>query len=509
MSAVLSEAISRELLPIDEAVALSAADSIFYCHYFFPNTVRQDSPYFHRMIWNALESPIKRFLNMKVFRGGAKTTLARLFMSKRVSHGVSRTILFISKSEEHAAHSVGWLMSQVEYNPQWATVYKLEKGRKWTQTDCEIYHRGYGHTVRIKALGISGSVRGINIDDYRPDLIIVDDPCDDENTATPEQREKMARLFLGAIKESLVPESEDPSAKLALLQTPLNPDDLTSMCSLSPEFATLVFGCLTDEDFEVAESAWPDRWSKDALLKEHAAAIAINQASIWWREKMCKIISRETSAFSPEWLMDNFWVVLPPGARYVLGIDPAPIRTDEARSRDVQTDLQAVMVKAYWKNHRYIVEYTTARDEDPDMVSKSVDRLARKYPVIRCGVEDVAYQRTLKWYLEREMKSGRCKSIHVMEIPTKQLAKDKYTRILQAHSGPGSQGLVHCNASHTEFIQQWNEYPNTKFKDLLDVSSICDATLSPRSMGLNIDVSDFIEVDESEIPALAWTQGAP
>jgi len=26
---------------------------------------------------------------------------------------------------------------------------------------------------------------------------------------------------------------------------------------------------------------------------------------------------------------------------------------------------------------------------------------------------------------------------------------------------------------------------------------------------LNIDVSDFIEVDESEIPALAWTQGAP
>jgi hypothetical protein len=505
----LASAVRAEMLSLDEAVSLSAADSIFYCHYFFPNTVRQGSPFFHRLMWNALESPHKRFLNFKVYRGGAKTTLARLFMSKRVSHGISRTILFISKSEEHAALSVGWLMSQIEYNKEWAAVYKLEKGKKWTQTDCEIYHRGFGHTVRVKALGISGSVRGINIDDYRPDLIIVDDPCDDENAATPEQREKMARLFLGAIKESLVPASEDATAKLVLLQTPLYPEDLTAMCSLSPEFATLAFGCLTDEDFELAESSWPQRWSKDELLAEHAAAIAINQASVWWREKMCKITSRETSSFKSDWLLENLWTVLPPMARYVIGIDPAPVRTDEARAKDAQTDLQAVMVKAYWRNHRYIVEYTTARDEDPDMVSRSIDRFARKYPVIRCGVEDVAYQRTLKWFLEREMKAGRCRSLHVMEIPTKQMSKDKYTRILQAHSGPGSQGLIHCHATHLDFIQQWTDYPNVKFKDLLDVSAICDATLSPRSMGLNIDVPDFVEVDESEIPSLEYARGAP
>jgi hypothetical protein len=99
--------------------------------------------------------------------------------------------------------------------------------------------------------------------------------------------------------------------------------------------------------------------------------------------------------------------------------------------------------------------------------------------------------------------------MHVLEIPTAQLAKDKYTRILQAHAGPGSQGLVHCNASHTEFIQQWTDYPNTKLKDLLDVSAICDATLSPASMGLKNNAPDFIEVDESEIPALDGFRGAP
>lgn len=494
-------------LDVNDAVRLGAADGIFYSHYFFPKTVRQGTPQFHRLMWNVLESPIKRLLNFKIFRGGAKTTLARLFMSKRVAYGISRTILFISKSEEHAAFSVGWLMSQVEYNTAWAQTFGLEKGRKWTQTDCEIYHKGFGHTIRIKALGITGSVRGVNIDDYRPDLIIVDDPCDDENTATPEQREKMGRMFLGAIKDSLVPASEDPSAKLALLQTPLAPDDLTDMCAKHLEFFTVAVGILTAEDFDAAESSWPERWTKDEILRDYNAMVQINQASIWWREQMCKIVSRETSAFRIEWLMENLWVVLPPLARYVIGIDPAPIRTDEARARDVQTDLQAVMVKAYWKNHRYIVDYTTARDEDPEMVSKSIDNFSRKYPVLRCGVEDVAYQRTLKWFIEREMKAGRCKALHVLEIPTKQLAKDKYSRILQAHTGPASQGLLHCHATHSDFMSQFQLFPNTKFKDLLDVSAICDATLSPRSMGI-ASVADLVESDEGEIEALEW-RGAP
>lgn len=501
MSSV-AEAVRKEL-SVDEAVKLAAVDGVFYSHFFFPNTTRQDSPGFHRVMWNVLENPARRCVNFKIFRGGAKTTLMRLFLSKRVAYGISRTIIIVGKSQEHAAYTIDWLMKQVEYNEEWAQCFGLRKGSKWTQTDCEILHTKFGVRVRIMALGITGSTRGINIEDYRPDLILVDDPCDDENTATPEQREKMARLLLGAIKESLVPASEDPSAKLVLTQTPLDEEDLTNMCEKSSEFFTMTVGCLTSEDFDEAESSWPSRWTKEELLAEHQAFADINQLSIWWREKMCRIVSRETSIFSPEWLSDNFWVTLPPMARYVAGIDPTPVLSDQARAKGeaVKTDQQALMVKAYWKNHKYIVEYTTARDEDPDHVSVNLDRLANKYPILRCGVEDVAYQRTLKWYLEREMRAGRCKSLHVLEIPTGQLSKSKFHRITQAHAGPGSQGLIHCHASHIEFIDQWNRYPNVKYKDLLDVSAICDATVSPRSAGMQ-DIADYVDIDESLIPDL-------
>ena len=494
---------AENMLSVEEAVRLAATDSIFYSHYFFPHVVRQDSAPFHRDMWNLLETPDTRYINFQIFRGGAKTTLARLFLSKRIAYGISRTVLFIGKSEGHAANSVGWLMQQVEYNTEWAQAFGLKKGKKWTLTDCEIIHTAFGHTIRIIALGITGSVRGINIEGYRPDLIIVDDPCDEENTATPEQRHKIERLFFGAVMRSLVPASEDPSAKLLLTQTPLDEEDLSNQCVKSEEFRSFRIGCFDSEDIEHANSTWPTRWSKEELLKGYRAAEAMNQLSIWWAEMMCIIVARELSAFKEEWL--EYWEVLPITARYVAAIDPAPVLSDKARATGQKTDLQAIMVKAYWQSHRYVVEYKAARDEAPDEVSKALDLYARKYPLLRCGVEDVAYQRTLKWYLETEMRAGRCKSIHVLPIPT--LAKDKYSRIIQAHAGPASQGLLHVHRTHTEFTSQFTRFPNVKYKDLLDVSAICDATVSPGA--LSAGYSDVIDLDESQYEELKWERPCP
>lgn len=488
-----------------EAVSLGAVDSTFYAHYFFPEVTRQASPHYHVDVWDLFENPLNRYANVEIFRGGAKTTLARLFMSKRIAYGISHTILFLGKSEGHAARSIEWIMQQVEYNTLWAETFGLRKGKKWTATDCEIYHGTDAYPIRILALGITGSVRGIIVGAYRPDLIIVDDPCDEENTATPEQRDKTTGLFFSAIKESLVPASEDPTAMLALLQTPLDAEDLSAVCSESPEFASLRIGILTDENEEIAESAWPQRWTKEVILEEKKAAIARNQLSIWTREKMCLIISRETSSFLEEWL--NFFTVLPPHARYVMAIDPTPILSDKARMTGQKTDLQAVMVKAYWKMKQYIVEYATNRDEDPDQLVMNMDRLCRKFPILRCGVEGVAYQRNLKWFIERQMKRGRLKTMHVMELGPEMIpgAKSKYDRIVQAHTGVASQGLLFVRPEMSEFISQFNTFPNCKYKDLLDVSAMCDATISSRQEGY-LSTMDF---DEEEIEPLNWERAAP
>ena len=53
-----------------------------------------------------------------------------------------------------------------------------------------------------------------------------DDVIDEENSATPEGRAKLEDLLYGAVKGSLAPATEFPDAKLVMLQTPLNKEEV-------------------------------------------------------------------------------------------------------------------------------------------------------------------------------------------------------------------------------------------------------------------------------------------
>ena len=109
-------------------------------------------------------------------------------------------------------------------------------------------------------VGITGSIRGINFDDFRPDLIVIDDVIDEENSATVEQRIKIEDLILGALKDSLAPATECPDAKLVMLQTPLNREDASCKALKDDEWVSAVFGCWTPETAGLAlnqqESSW-------------------------------------------------------------------------------------------------------------------------------------------------------------------------------------------------------------------------------------------------------------
>ena len=120
-------------------------------------------------------------------------------------------------------------------------------------------------------------------------------------------------------------------------------------------------------------------------------------------------------------------------------------------------------------------------------------------------MEGTAYQRTLKWFIEREIKRGNMKAVYIVELPA---VGSKHTRILQAHTGPASNGMFHIHPTHTEFLEQFVKFPNTKMKDLLDVSAMCDATISPAMAGMTAP-DEFAEVDETDIQLIEWDRPCP
>ena len=463
---------------IEALALLCAEDSHEFARTFFPKTVRQESPQFHRDLDDLLEKSPKRFVNAQIFRGGAKTTKLRLYTAKRIAYGMSRTILYIGKSEGHALRSVRWLLKQIELNHLFSETFQLKKGSKWQPHEAEIIHGIDETSIWILGMGITGSTRGINLDDYRPDTIIVDDVIDEDNAATVEQRQKIADLIHGALKHSLAPRSEAPSAKMVMLQTPLNVEDASTQALKDPSWDSIVRGCWTEDTKDLPThlqmSAWEDRYPTEELRKEKEDEIQANRLSTWLREKECKLVSSETASFRTPWLKffepATLQELYSPETPKVLHIDPVPPPTDRALQKGLhRRDYEALAVVAKLRGNFYVLEYALKRGHAPDWTVAEFFRLAEKYNPFRVLVETTAYQAVLAWLLRKAMDHHQ-RYFVITELDDK---RKKFNVIVDSLQGVASAGHLYCQKHHTDLIEQFNTYPDVANDDILEAVARC------------------------------------
>lgn len=495
----------------DELIKLCAIDSELYARTFFAKTFRQVSPSFAKLIWKPLEDPKARLVNLICFRGSSKTTRLRTFASKRIAYGISRTILYVGASESSAIASVQWLRTQVERNALWAQTFGLERGRKWEETLCEIQHKTFGHSVWITAAGINGSLRGINFDDYRPDLIIVDDPQTDETAATQIQREKVGDLLLSAVRNSLASIVEEPNAKMAMAITPQHKEDVSQKALVDAEWTSIVVPCWTratlDLPVESQISSWPEMFPTDQLRSEKRAALQRNKLSLFTRERECRLTSIESAQFKPHWLNIREAGTVPPrGLFSVLAIDPVPPPSPAQMARGLQgKDFEAHYV---WGREfvgagdvRYhLLDFARNRGHEPSWTVATAFSLARKWRVARMVIDAVAYQRTLKWILEQEMRK-RGTWYQVVPIAD---GMQKFARISNVLSGLASNGQLWIGSEHSIFAQQFEEYgpTYTGHDDDLDASALALQDISnPYLERLDSSGDDLLD-DMPELPMI-------
>lgn len=474
----------------EEIARLAADDSEFFHQTFFPGTFRQASAPMHFEVDNLLEGP-ERYIALKLFRGSSKTTRLRAFAAKRISYGISRTIVVVGNAQKNAVHSLRWLKRQVERNIAWSSFYGLEKAQPWTDEHICIYHRTLDIYINVVALGITSQIRGINLDDYRPDLIIGDDIDNEETTNTPEQREKTSDL-MGSLEKALTPPSEDVNAKMVVLQTPINSFDFINTISESDKWKTASFGCFDEH----GKSRWEARYSTEFLLKEKAEHIKLRKLHLWMREMEVTITSKETASFDVDWL--RFWDKegdgkLPRHMDMILAIDPA---SSESKTADDQV-IGAIGFKG---PDIYIAAYTAEKGEMPEAAAVTFFQFIREFNPRKAGVETVSYQRVLKWYLEKRMRELRT-FIVIEGIDDKRKKSD---RIVQELGGPAAYGHLYCHSSMSKFIQQFAEYAPLKemHDDVLDMVAIACMTRK-RGTGETFEGEyQRIADDEAFIPEL-------
>jgi phage terminase large subunit-like protein len=516
---VLQPARDEIVITPKELVAQCATDSILFSRAFFPKTARQEAAPFHPQMWELLDGT-SRFVNMLVFRGGAKTTILRMFAAKRIAYGLSKTILIVGKSQGHASQYLYWLRKQIEpiktptgeKRTLFAETFDLRKGSKWDDEKIHIQHGIEGDGVWVVALGITGSTRGLNFDDWRPDLIVVDDVVDEENASSPEQCLKINNLVHGSLVPSLAPASEAPFAKLVILQTPQDYDDVSQRALRDQQFQSARFGCWTAETEDLPidqkESIWPARWTSETRRTEYLNAMAKNELSIFAREYECRLLTPETSIFREEWIqyfgededepepaVHEMWCELV--------IDPVPPPSEKQIAIGlVKKDYEALVVVGKKAGKYYVLETSAMKGHDPSWTVNEFFRMAQKWRIRRLRVEGTGYQRTLSWLISQAMLS---KAIYY-PITTFDDKQKKFHIISTGTKGVLSHKQLYLRREQTMLIHQIIHYPNVKNDDELEATARC---LIGLQSGVGVDGDEFFADDEDSIPELEYVRGAP
>lgn len=523
----VSGASANEEISLAELLRLCALDSELFGKVFFPRTFRQDSPSFAREMWEAFEHPGKRLVNLLCFRGSSKTTRLRAFAAKRISYGISRTILIIGEAEKDAIRSVGWVRRQIERNSYWCQTFGLRAGSKWEETQIEIVNDSFdidgnprqynpqGEPLKppmtswVLAAGMTGSLRGINFDDYRPDLIIVDDPQSDESATTDTQRKKTVDLLLGAVKNSLAPASDEPNAKLVMAITPIHKEDVAQFALKDEEFHSVVFPCWTRETLNLPVdqqvSSWEGRFPTEELRTEKRLAAQRGKLYVFTREKECRVSSEATAKLSSSWLkIREPGVRVPFGCYSVLAIDPVPPPSEVQIAKGLaDKDYEAHYVWSRWQGDYHLADYDKNRGHEPSWTIATAFRLYMQWRPTYVVVEAIAYQRVLKWLLEEEMKR---RQVFFTVLPYVDKRK-KYNRIVSTIGGLASNGKLWIGAEHTEFLSQFESYPDVEFDDDLDASAIALSQMSNPFLETEEGVAR--ELDDSHVEELPWLRAAP
>ncbi|MFC1552927.1 hypothetical protein ACFL6P_10245 [Candidatus Latescibacterota bacterium] len=125
----------------------------------------------------------------------------------------------------------------------------------------------------------------------RADIIIVDDPLNDENTDNERQRKKTLRWFM----KTLTPIVNPDTGRIIVIGTRKHPNDLHRELGNNPRYKQYVFRAIGKDDKSVL---WPERWPIERLLREKEEIGAV----VFAQEYQNEPISEEISYFRREWI---------------------------------------------------------------------------------------------------------------------------------------------------------------------------------------------------------------
>lgn len=414
--------------------------------FFFPKYTEKETPAFHREIFRLYEGDEKR-IAIGAPRGFAKSTISDLiYLAWAIVHKQTRFALLVSDTYSQAALFLEALKAEFESNDRLRAFYGTLATSKWSEGEIVV-----GDTM-VRAVGAGMKVRGLKFRESRPDLVLVDDLENDELVESQERREKLERWFNGALIPSLA-----EGGRVIVIGTILHFDSLLNKMlgeESYTEFTKRTYRAIQAD----GTSLWPEHKSLAEIEKTKQEYLQKGLVDQFYREYMNQVISTENQKFKIEKIR-FFQDAELEKKRY-----NTYITVDRAYSTELTADNTGIVVVSVDDQNVWYVRYAERfKGNDKELIDKLFD-LHRFWTPTRMGIEQKAYEFTLKPHLDDEMR--RRNYFFVVE-PLKDNGRAKNMRI-EGLVPRFESGSIYLKREQTDLMDELTQFPRARWDDLAD-----------------------------------------
>jgi len=312
----------------------------------------------------------------------------------------SKRFLLTNAVFDNAKTFLGSIKQQIEQNPKlkW---WGLEPGDPWSSEELTVKRETIHKEPSISIAGI-----GSQLPSQHYDEIIWDDLVNDKNITSKEYIDKVIEWWKDSI--SLL----EPGGLGIVVGTRWNYRDLYQYIieNLAEQFDIIVKKAIADD----GKIYFENRFSQEELDKLKVLKGPYKFSLQYQNE----LTDPEDAIFKLDWILK--YKELPKPTRMFMTVDPA-------LSEDPTADYSAIMICAVdAENNLYAVDYVHEHLNPKALIDKIFEK-AIQYQPIKIGIETVAFQKVLKFWIEDEMRA-RGKFLPIEELKTSN--KIKPDRIL-------------------------------------------------------------------------------
>ncbi len=448
-----------------------ASESLYF---FAKGILKYDwiNTHIHLPLCQELQNPKSTRKLIVLPRGWLKTTLCTIAypMWLSINNPNIRTLL-VQNSSTNACKKLAVIRGQWETNDLLRTLYPELLPTKTSTWKADALCLTRSKTFPEATYEAAGTSTRVVSRHY--DVVIEDD------TVAPEYDD------LG--QESLAPTSDDVEKAIGWHRTnvlPLmnNPDrDINLVVGTrwydhdliryvidnEPHYKVITRACREDEFGKPSYSGkitYPERFSEQTLRELENSLGHYMFGCLY----MNTPVRREDMAFRPEWF--QYYENPPPLNQLAVytTVDPA---TDPKLSKTKNTDYSVVMTcgKDMVNGHIYVLDYFHSRCNPGELSSAIFDHVMRFRPVL-VGYEDVAYQRSIEYWLKELMRQeGIYFVLEPLALPKTKDAKN--LRIAGLQPIVKSQSIL-FRTHMKELISEMLKFPLGAHDDLADALSM-------------------------------------